>query len=52
MFNFSNYPKDLQFYDPVNKKVIGKIKDEVRGKIINEIVGLKSKMYLFFGNCR
>ena len=25
--------------------MIGKIKDEVRGKIINEFVGLKSKIY-------
>ena len=45
LFDFSNYPKDLQFYDPLNKKEIGKMKDEVKGNIINEIVGLKSKMY-------
>ena len=36
---FSNYPKDSQFYDPVNKKVIGKMKDEVRRNIINSFVG-------------
>ena len=35
LFDFSDYFKDLQFYDPVNKKAIGKMKDEVRGKIIN-----------------
>ena len=45
LFDFSNYPKDLRFYDPLNKKEIGKMKDEVTGNIINEIVGLKSKMY-------
>ena len=45
LFDFSNYPKDLRFYDPLNKKEIGKMKDEVKGNIINEIVGLKSKMY-------
>ena len=45
LFNFSYYPKDLGFYDPVNKKVIGKLKDEVRGSIINEFLGLKSMMY-------
>ena len=39
LFGFRDYPKDSQFYDPVNKKVIGKMKDEVRGKIINEFVG-------------
>ena len=29
LFDFSDYPKDSQFYDLVNKKVIGNIKDEV-----------------------
>ena len=33
---FSDYPKNSQFYDSVNKKVIGKMKDEFKGKIINE----------------
>ena len=45
LFDFSNYPKDSKFFDPTNKKVIGKMKDESEGKIIGEFVGLKSKMY-------
>ena len=45
LFDFSNYPKDSKFFDQANKKVIGKMKDESEGKIIDEFVGLKSKMY-------
>ena len=44
LFDFSTYPKDSKFFDQVNKKVIGKMKDELEGKIIDEFVGLKSKM--------
>ena len=42
LFGFSNFPKDSKFFD---KKVIGKMKDESEEKIIDEFVGLKSKMY-------
>ena len=45
LFDFSNYPKDSKFFDPTNKKVIGKMKDEKEGKINDEFVELKSKMY-------
>ena len=45
LFDFSDYSKDSKFFDPFNKKVVGKIKDELKGKIISEFVGLKSKMY-------
>ena len=45
LFHFSDYPEDLKFFDLINKKVIGKMKDEFKGKIINKFVGLKSKMY-------
>ena len=45
LFDFSNYPKDSTFFDETNKKVIGKMKDESKGKIISEFVGLKSRMY-------
>ena len=45
LFDFSNYSKDSKFYDDANKKVIGKMKDEYGGVIIDQFVGLKSKMY-------
>ena len=45
LFDFSNYPKASKFFDENNKKVIGKMKDVFEGKIIDEFVGLKSKMY-------
>ena len=44
LFDFSNYPKDSKFFDETNKKVIGKMKDAFGGVIVNEFVGLKSKM--------
>ena len=28
LFDFSNYPKDSKIFDELNKKVIGKMKDE------------------------
>ena len=45
LFDFSNYSKDSKFYDDSNKKVVGKMKDEMGGIIIDEFIGLKSKMY-------
>ena len=45
LFDFSNYLKDSEFFDEANKKVVGKMKDESEVKIIDEFVGLKSKIY-------
>ena len=45
LFGFGNYPEDLKFFNQANKKVIVKRKTESEGKIIDEFVGLKSKMY-------
>ena len=41
-FDFSGYPKDSVYYDDLNKKVLGKMKDVVK---IVKFIGLKSKMY-------
>ena len=44
LFDFSNYSKDSRFFDETNKKVIGNMKDQFGGVIVDEFVGLKSKM--------
>ena len=46
MFDLSNYPLDSKFFDPDNEKVIGKIKDDSKAKIIDEFVELKSNVIL------
>ena len=43
LFDFGNYSKDLTFYDDINKKVIGIMKNEYGEVIIIEFIGLKSK---------
>ena len=35
LFDFSDYPSDSKFFDPANKKVIGKMKDDFKGRIIS-----------------
>ena len=45
LFDFSNYSKDTMFYDDTIKKVIGKMKDEHGGAIIDQFIRLKSNMY-------
>ena len=41
LFDFSNYSKDSTFYDDTNQIVIGKMKDEYGGAIIDQFIGLK-----------
>ena len=45
LFDLSNYSKDSKFFDPVNEKVIGKMKDVSQRKINDEFVGLKLLMH-------
>ena len=42
LFDFSEYSSNSKFFDPANKKVIGKMKAEFKGKIISGFIGLKS----------
>ena len=44
-FDTSNYKKDSFLYSEENKKVLGKMKDECAGAIVEEFIGLRSKMY-------
>ena len=48
LFDFSDYPRNSKIFDTVNKNCFGKMKYELKGKIINEFVGLKPKMYFLF----
>ena len=45
LFDFSNFPTNSKFFNETNKKVIGKMKDEFGGVIVDDFVRLKSKMY-------
>ena len=43
----SDYPKEHNLHSEENKKIIGKFKDELNGKIMSEIVFLRSKAYSY-----
>ena len=47
LFDTSDYPTDHPSYSAVNKKVVGKFKDELNGEPMREFVGLRAKMYCF-----
>ena len=47
LYDFSEYPKNHPNYSLTNKKVLGKFKDELNGKIITEFCSLKPKMYSY-----
>ena len=44
-YDTSEYPSTHPLFSEVNKKRVGKMKDEFPGKAIAEFVGLRSKMY-------
>ena len=46
-YDFSEYPENHPNFDMLNKKVLGKFKDELKSKIITEFIALKPKMYSF-----
>ena len=48
-FDTSDYPEGHPSGIPtgINKKVLGKFKDEAAGKVIKEIVGLRAKLYSY-----
>ena len=48
-FDTSDYPPDHSSGIPsgFNKKVLGKFKDETAGKVIDEFVGLRAKLYSY-----
>ena len=43
--DLSNYPRNHPLYDPSNKAVLNKFKDECAGHVVKEFIGLRSKCY-------
>ena len=48
-YDTSNYLPDHPLFSDTNKKVIGKFKDELGGKVMTEFVGIRPKMYSYIG---
>jgi hypothetical protein len=44
-YDTSDYPADHPLHSQSNKKRLGKLKDELAGRVLNEFVGLRSKVY-------
>lgn len=47
LLDTSDYPESHFLHSTENKKVVGKMKDELNGDIITEFVSLKPKMYAY-----
>ena len=49
LYDTSNYAPGHPLYSDQNKKIIGKFKDELGGKVMTEFIGLRPKMYSYTG---
>ena len=47
---FSHYSTESKYYENSNKLVVGKMKDEAIGVLIEEFAGLKPKIYSYLVN--
>ena len=50
LYDTSNYPAHHPLFSTANKKVIGKFKDELGGKVLTEFIGIRPKMYSYVGD--
>ena len=50
-FDFSEYPQGHALRSTVNRKVLGKFKDELNGRIMEKFVGLRPKVLFTFISC-
>ena len=50
LFDNSGHPENSPYFNKTNKKIIGKMKDELAGSVIKEFVGLRSKMHSYITN--
>ena len=46
-FDNSDYPENSPYFNKINKKIIGKFKDEAAGVPVVEFIGLRSKVYSY-----